>query len=597
MARDGTIFGAFGPITVNETGTRGGALAGVSLGETVAAGGTTSASIAATESSDTATLTATNWTTAQVAANDASDTAALAAMITVGLIANPSALDTFQTAITNRTTAPVVIIVQGDSIGEGLSSSPRLGNRWIDKFRDDLYTKYPVSGVTPPVTSYLAAFFGDGGGSGFTLVGTAPTQLLSQTGLGMRAGQSTTTNSGYELTGISVTSLDIHYQRQAASNSIKVEIDIGAGYVTFATPTLASGAVDSQRWQSGSLGGTATKIKITSQNTNLFVMEGVRLFNGDEAKGFHVIDASHYGYSVADYRAKGATPYQPMALIAPHLVIVPLTENDYFTQPTIANYIADHNTTIASLRAAVANCPVLLISHGLRGDIAVQPVTYSQYDAAQRTICAADSKTAQLKLYGTFPDCTTAPTAIPAEYDTDRVHWTNTGHALAATLTADALATTAVTNAGIAAIDGADTAAITGVPATTASIAATDNPDTAAITAARWTTAQVAATDTGDTAAVTVRVTTGTGIAATDSPDTAAVTANSNLGSTSASIAATDGPDAASVAVTVTTGASIAANDNPDTAAMAFGINWITARDGTIGDWVTARDTAPSAWA
>lgn len=56
----------------------------VELEAWTAEAGTTSASIAATDSPDTASLNATNWRTAQLAASDSSDTASLSASATVG---------------------------------------------------------------------------------------------------------------------------------------------------------------------------------------------------------------------------------------------------------------------------------------------------------------------------------------------------------------------------------------------------------------------------------------------------------------------------------------------------------------------------------
>jgi hypothetical protein len=116
MARQASVFTPLGPVFVNETGTRQAGLAGVMLGETagtsvtsasvaateatdttaISATVTTGAGIAASDSSDTAAINAAIWTTAQVGASDSPDTASLASSVTTG--AGIAATDSSDTA-------------------------------------------------------------------------------------------------------------------------------------------------------------------------------------------------------------------------------------------------------------------------------------------------------------------------------------------------------------------------------------------------------------------------------------------------------------------------------------------------------------------
>ena len=346
---------------------------------------------------------------------------------------NAAALSNWNAAVANRNSAPAVLVVMGNSIAEGFNSSG-FGFRWIDKLRDALYAKYPVSGVTPPATSYVPAFRGNNT-TAWTLLGApTPTSFLNSFGLGQRAGVTATIGSGYEIT-MNCTSISLHYVRSVGGGDCKVEAFISGAYTTVGTFSTA-GTLGSQVWNSGAFSGPATKLKITAATAANVYVEGVRFYNGDEAKGFHVIDASHFGYNIASYSGSGTTPYTPMAFVQPHLVIMPNIANDYSAQTVIATYVTSYQTTLASLRSIRAGQQVALMSYGARGDVVSPTIPYSSYANAQVTIAAADtagpgssSAVAYIPIYGRFPDCPTSPTPVLPQYDADRVHLTDTGHA------------------------------------------------------------------------------------------------------------------------------------------------------------------------
>ena len=354
-----------------------------------------------------------------------------------GMLLNGAALSNWSAAVANRNSAPAVLVVNGDSLGEGYTDATTtvaVGSRWIDKLRDELYAKYPVAGVTPPASSYVPAFRGTGS-TAWTLIGApTPTSYQNSFGLGLRAGNTATIGSGYEIT-MTCTSISLHYIRGVGFADCKVEAFISGAYSTVGTFSTA-GALSSQVWNSGAFSGTATKIKITANTAANFYLEGVRFYNGDEAKGFHVIDASHFGYLASNYSVNGTAPYAPLAFVQPHLVLFPLTYNDFAAQTAVATYTTNMQSTLASMRSVRAGQQAALISYGARGDVSSPTIPYSSYDTAMRTIATGDALSAHIKIYGRFPDCPVSPGSIPPEFSSDRIHWTTTGHALFANVLA-----------------------------------------------------------------------------------------------------------------------------------------------------------------
>ncbi len=360
---------------------------------------------------------------------------------------NGAALSNWNAAIANRNSAPAVLMVMGDSIGEGYTDSSNVvatGSRWIDVLRNELYAKYPVAGVTPPASSYVPAFRGTGS-TAWTLIGApVPTSYQNSFGLGLRAGLTATVGSGYEIT-MDCTSISLHYIRGVGFADCKVEAFISGAYATVGTFSTA-GALSSQVWNSGAFSGPATKIKITANTAANFYLEGVRFYNGDEAKGIHVIDASHFGYTINSYSSNGTQPYLPLAFVQPHLVIIPMTYNDFSGQTAVATYTTQLQSTLTSLRSIRSGQQVALLSYGSRGDVAAPTIPYSSYEAAMNAVAVADtagpgstSAVASASIRNRFGDCPTSPTAVPAEYSNDRVHYTTTGHSLAGKLIATIL--------------------------------------------------------------------------------------------------------------------------------------------------------------
>ena len=136
------------------------------------------------------------------------------------------------------------------------------------------------------------------------------------------------------------------------------------------------------------------------------------------------------------------------------------------------------------------------------------------------------------------------------------------------------------TNSIIAVTDGADLSNITAsVSSTTnANIAAIDSADIAVINASTWTNSAIALTDSPDIAAVSANVATSSAINTTDAPDIAAINA---VNWTSANIATSDSPDLTTIATSVTTGATINIIDGADVSAI-IAANWTKAQIAVI---------------
>jgi lysophospholipase L1-like esterase len=261
------------------------------------------------------------------------------------------ALQVAQGALRNREQAPFRFAVIGDSVVEGRNASTNPGTRWVDLVRDGLRQAYPTSGIgTGGGVGYLPFFTVSPQTSPWT--STAVTQNFTN-GLGLKATQLNGVSS--KITGtVTGTSIDILYLSGTSSRLAYYKIDGGAA-VNFETGNQGSVSdTGILRVSLGSAGSHTLEFGWVSGTT--VYLEGLIVYNGDENKGIHLIEAGHSGYETVQYddAAQAAGHPARLASLAPQLVILALGENDYLHGFTSASYKTRLKSIITKIRAAYA---------------------------------------------------------------------------------------------------------------------------------------------------------------------------------------------------------------------------------------------------
>ena len=337
-----------------------------------------------------------------------------------------NALRPFHAGLADRANAACDILVLGDSITEGAQASAR-SKRWVNRLLDNLRTRYPVPGVTGG-EGYVPAYWA-GTGSGITLPDPATvtgTQVQNPTfGLGKRALELTSGKSvQWTVTG---TSVDIIFARGTSSGVMSVSIDGGAAttYATLRTPTDDQGV---QHISLGSAGSHTVTVSWSSGGT--VYLEGVMVYNGDEATGIRLWESGHWGWKSGDWSNAGSNKLlyvgQRAGLINPKLVIIPLGVNDLANNIDPAVMRTNLEAVIAQINTGVTNDPsIALVGVYQRSGSYAYP--WSAYQAQYEAMEAANPQIAYFDFSKRLPTYST--NSELALVNADGVHPTDKGHA------------------------------------------------------------------------------------------------------------------------------------------------------------------------
>lgn len=362
-------------------------------------------------------------------------------------IYNSAALTSFNTAITNRASSPVKIMVFGDSWTEGANGTA-YGTRYVDKIATGLRTKYATAGATGPGgANYIPALFTVDGAAA---AGWNPYSavlsgggVLGSAGLGGRSATlQTTLGEGYTYT-YTCTSFDVWWFGNFGDSDVMgVQVDGGA-VTTIDTSTLG---FRTRKQASGALSDASHAIKITLNSAiagdPYVLFQGLTLFRGDETKGIHVFEAGRAGALVAtaastpDGTADG--PQAQVATILPHLSILHMIVNDYNAQTALAAYKTSVQTWLTGLRGlAGATHPVLLVTTNYPTNEGAKAIPYTSYVAKLREVCDADQYTGLIDLSASIVNA--GADTGHAFWDTDLLHPNVAGHATLSSLIVSAL--------------------------------------------------------------------------------------------------------------------------------------------------------------
>lgn len=299
------------------------------------------------------------------------------------------ALSLFRGALRNCENKAARLVVIGDSVTEGRTASVVPGTRWIDLLAKYLRLSYPVSGI------------GAGGGVGYlpfyrlppltaapwSIAGSPAPDL--KYGLGLRALGFSTVAMKATAT-ITGTSVDLLFLRGTLSRVIYYKVDGGAA-VTFNTGGESVVSDDGKlRITLGASGPHTLEIGFSSGAASY--LEGVIVYDGDESKGVHVLEAGHSGYHTTEYNSTdGLNHVTRVQSLAPDLVVFALGENDYLHGHTSASFKANLISLVSKYRAVLPNASLAVVMNFEANATGGNIEPWSAFVAAASEVVAEDT--------------------------------------------------------------------------------------------------------------------------------------------------------------------------------------------------------------
>jgi hypothetical protein len=275
----------------------------------------------------------------EVAVTVATDLATSSAVGSVGF--RSTLLDSWWTALAARATAPVDVVVLGDSIAEqdtgtGTRAWPYHLSRRLN-FKAQLASpsdqwRGAQTGVTQIPGSTTAA-------------GSATNEAFGGRGLTMSNGQKATYTATMD--GISIV-----YGKDPSYGSI--EVRDGAGGTLLATITTTGTAKGGFVWTSGALTSASHTIEITSIGANRF--SGWFVHNGNRAAGVRIWNGSRGGMGTDFFTASAVRGLDLIENMQPDLVILATGTND----AVAATYDTRMRALVAAVRAVAPTVPIAM---------------------------------------------------------------------------------------------------------------------------------------------------------------------------------------------------------------------------------------------
>lgn len=257
-------------------------------------------------------------------------------------------------ALANRANQTVPILCLGDSISEGQGATG-MGKRWVERLRDNLRTRFPVSGVTGGEGYIGAKATGSSTMTWPATIGGTPTTTGTGAvdwGIKRQVVQMKATGDKVTYTGVTATSVDVCFAQPTSSAVAYYSIDGGA-QTTFDTSNAGS-VRDGGKYRITGLGGTSHSIEIGwSSGANVY-HTGIMVYNGDESAGITTLDAGHYGWSLHDWLTQGSSGYiywtRAVQQFSPALLVVSFGANDLFQGRTASQFQADLASLVSIMR-------------------------------------------------------------------------------------------------------------------------------------------------------------------------------------------------------------------------------------------------------
>lgn len=337
-------------------------------------------------------------------------------------VQNTGALATWRKAVAGRAKAPARFVAVGDSITEGQGASTR-ANRWLDRTRDSLRTRFPVPGVKGG-SNYLPATYRvyapeSTWGHPYTSTGivtpTYWTPTLGYRSLLIDAGASAT----YSVTG---TAVDIWYAGGPPTGTLTYRVDSGP---TVSVRTAGSYSA-SLRVRNVSLGAAGPhKIRISAVSAGVY-LGGLTVYNGDRNAGIHVFESAFSGATVATFIDDLGQFHSSVAAVSPDLITIELGPNDYLLGVSPDTFKAQLEELIAELQTLPKVPSILLVISFETAPVdSYAAYPFSDYAAAMHQLSAEDpTHVAAVDLSQLMPESDSSGTGY---YSADALHPNNAG--------------------------------------------------------------------------------------------------------------------------------------------------------------------------
>lgn len=349
-------------------------------------------------------------------------------------------LQAFRAALAGRASAPVNVVVMGDSTDEGTGVGTTAADRaksWPDRFAELLRDRFPTVGETLlQAPNYLPVNTTSPMPTGVTKGGT----WTATTNYGVNANAARSQSAGNTLT----------FPIPTGTTGFEV-VSLGGGSITGYTVAIDGGAPSATQGLGGSIRdgyksalfsvapGSSHTVVITTVGANSYV-HGLLLYAGNETKGIRVFNGGKHGSRAENYRQGGSygwitgTPPTPtllggvQSLIAlnPDLLIVGWGINDYTSNsPDVdaAAYRSYLENVVAGVRAVLPTkiIPVLVVGK-YRPNAAQSGLgTWEEMIAARAAMVAADPRAANVEMSKRMPDVVSADATTMALYS-DTLH-------------------------------------------------------------------------------------------------------------------------------------------------------------------------------
>lgn len=335
----------------------------------------------------------------------------------------------------NRHFSRAKVMWVGDSTGEGFGVSS-FNNRTVTRLGKVLRALRPTDGIgSAGGIGYLPCFFQSSTLTApYTVTGTAPLLDSSDFCMGIRAMRlNSATTVTYTVTG---TAVDIWYLGGTTSGTFSISVDGGAA----TTQSTVQAANNTEAKFTLNLGASGSHtVAITATSTTNVWFGGMTVYDGDDAKGITILDASHGGYKSGDHFAttnRDGAYQQDLALAQPHLVILGLLINDERNAVPVATYQANLEAHVTKINANVTADPTILFLAPWR-EAASYTYPHDDYVTAMKAVVANHPNAVFLDMSQRLPKVDTDPSGI-IYYDT--IHPKEAGQAMLADTLAGILA-------------------------------------------------------------------------------------------------------------------------------------------------------------
>lgn len=237
------------------------------------------------------------------------------------------------------------------------------------------------------------------------------------------------------------TGAEIHYARGTGSSNFTYTIDGGSPVTVTVSTSGAAGTHDGIH-QSATLPAGNHTFVITGPA----LINGVYINYGDRSAGVRSYNGGHGGYNSGNFSGSGGdSSWTRINAIAPSLIIISPTSNDFISSFDPATTAANVETMIRTIRLNVTSNPdILIVQQHKRLDavsVTTDPTyTYADYAAPLQAVARRHERVyfTDLSPYGPFTnDAAHDPENL---LDTDSVHLRDPGHRLRAYLLAAKLA-------------------------------------------------------------------------------------------------------------------------------------------------------------